>query len=240
MKLELLDVCKKFGSETILDSIGCQFLPGELTALVGTNGAGKTTLLKLMATLYLPTAGKLMMDGELLHRDRLDLRARLHMLPDMPFFLRRTAIDHICMSATLYDRPIAGLKEQIVDWLKQFDMLESAEKNISTLSRGQKYKAAFIGLMAANPELWILDEPFAAGVDPTGISAIKRCVNKALGAGRTIIYSTQIVELAESFSDRVLLLHDGNIKADIPSAELNRSEDKHGLAQMFEHLRLAK
>ncbi len=144
------------------------------------------------------------------------------------------------MSATLYKRPLAGLKKKIVDWMRQFDLLDIAEKPVIRLSRGQKYKAAFIGLLAADPDLWLLDEPFAAGVDPPGISAIKRSINKVLGTGKTVVYSTQIVELAESFSDRVLVLHNGQLKSDFKTSELSTNTEEPTLARLFEQLKVTK
>ena len=237
MKIDLQGVSKQFGNQTALDGIDCEFDSGQLIALVGSNGAGKTTLLRTLATLYKPTTGQILFDQEPLSHQRLDLRSKLHYLDESPR-LHGTAIDHICMSANLYDRSLTGLKARILGWLKDFGIFESAEA--TNLSRGQKYKAAFIGLLAASPQLWLLDEPFAAGADPTGISAIKREINKAVGAGHTVIYSTQIVELAEQFSDRVLVLHKGKLLVDIPSVEIQSARQDQTLARMFENLKAAK
>ena len=239
MKIKLSGICKQFG-ERVLDCVEAEMESGELLALVGNNGAGKTTLMKIMASLSMPTDGQVLIDGEPLCRSRIDLRARLHYLSDSPFFLSDSPIDHICLAAALYNRPLQPLKQQIVDWLRQFDVLEVAEKPLRNLSRGQKYKIAFIGLLAANPEFWILDEPFAAGVDPIGISAIKRSINKVVGAGGIVIYSTQIVEIAEQFSDRVWILHKGKLKIDTPTADVAKTNQAFGLAGVFEQLRVAK
>ena len=240
MKIKLCGLCKRYGTEDVLDSIETELEPGKLVSLVGSNGAGKSTLMKLLSTLHAPTSGHILFDGEILQRDRIDLRAKLYYLEDSPFFLSDSPIDHICLSAALFNRPLDGLKQNIIEWLRQFDLLDMAEKPISTMSRGQRYKVAFIALLAANPELWLLDEPFAAGVDPTGISAIKRNLNKVVGAGATVIYSTQIVELAESFSDQVWVLHKGRLKIDMQTKELDGVTETYGLAGVFEQLRASK
>ena len=240
MKIEIQELTKKIGNKAILDEIQLTLDPGNLVSLVGTNGAGKTTLLKTLATLYCPTTGEVRFDDAVLDRSRLDLRAKLHYLADQPHFLADLPIDHICLAATLYDRNLQELKPHIVDWLRQFDLLEIAETPIKSLSRGQQYKVAFVGMLAINPELWLLDEPFAAGVDPTGISAIKRNLNKVLGAGASVIYSTQIVELAESFSDRVWILHQGRLRVDATTLELKTQSSAFGLGGILEQLRLSK
>jgi len=239
MKIRLCGITKRHGKRTILNSIESELVSGQLVALVGCNGAGKTTLMKTMATLY-GSEGQLLFDDEVVTRGRTDLRAKLHYLSDLPYFLERTPIDHICLAAALYKRSIENLKNKIVDWLRQFDLLEHAERQISSLSRGQQYKAAFIGLLAANPELWLLDEPFAAGVDPTGISAMRRCINKVVGAGNTVVYSTQIVEIAEQFSDRLWVLHNGKLVVDEPTKKICAGGHPIGLSRMFEQLRVAK
>ena len=236
MKISLRGVCKSFLDDSALKDIDLDIESGQLIAIVGTNGAGKTTILKSLSTLLSTDDGEIRMDGELLTHRRIDLRARLHFLDESPVLLG-PVIDHICRVVHLYDRELPGLKEKIVAWLREFELLEVA--NRLGLSRGQKYKAAFVGLCAANPELWLLDEPFAAGVDPTGISAMKRAINKAVGAGSTVMYSTQIVELAESFSDRVLVMNRGKIELDIPTKQLQEAQHDNALARLFENLRVA-
>jgi ABC-type multidrug transport system ATPase subunit len=240
MKMQLCSLSRGVGKSMVLDAIDAILEPGELVCAVGANGAGKTTLMKMMATLFAPTAGEILIDGEPLSRRRTDLRAKLHYLSDSPFFLTNNPVTHIYQAALLYGQPPARVKQRIVGWLRQFDLLDKAEQKISTLSRGQKYKVAFIGLLAANPDLWLLDEPFAAGVDPTGISAIKRCIMKACGAGHTVVYSTQIVEIAEQFSDRIWILHDAKLKVDVRSVEFNSDGRSFGLSGTLEQLRLSK
>ena len=240
MKIKLCGLSKKMGGTAILDSIETRIDGGQVVSLIGCNGAGKTTLLKILATLSAPSSGDLLFDDQVLTRKRIDLREKLHFLADQPYFLSRNPVDHICLAAAYYNRPVGDLKSQIVDWLKEFDLLEHADSSIANLSRGQKYKVAFIGLLAADPELWLLDEPFAAGVDPTGISAMKRKINKKVGQGGTVIYSTQIVELAASFSDRILILHKGKLAVDSKTCDLDVDELPYGLAGIFEQLRMAK
>lgn len=240
MKMQLCGLSRGVGKSMILDSVDATLEPGELICAVGANGAGKTTLMKMMATLFAPSEGQILIDGERLNRQRTDLRAKLHYLSDSPFFLTNNPVTHIYRAALLYGQPPTRVKQQIVGWLRQFDLLDKAEHKISSLSRGQKYKVAFIGLLAANPDLWLLDEPFAAGVDPTGISAIKRCILKACGAGHTVVYSTQIVEIAEQFSDRIWILHDSKLRVDARSEEFESDSESFGLAGTLEQLRLAK
>jgi ABC-type multidrug transport system ATPase subunit len=111
-------------------------------------------------------------------------------------------------------------------------LLPLAECPFRTLSRGQKFKAALVALIVLDPEVWLLDEPFAAGMDPQGHAVFRRYANKAAGRGRTIIYTTQLLELAEQFSDRVLVFDHGKVHA----FESIRNVPQ-GLERMFAELR---
>jgi ABC-type multidrug transport system ATPase subunit len=99
------------------------------------------------------------------------------------------------------------------------------------------YKAALAALIAVNPEVWLLDEPFASGMDPHGINMLKRYAREAITQGRTIIYSTQILEVVEKFSDKVCILHQGEVRAFDSVTLLESSGQGGGLEEIFRQLR---
>ncbi len=169
----------------------------------------------LLATLYVPDHGRILFDGELLERGRIDLRRRLHFLPDLPVaFFESSVIRHIAMAVRLYDALRPGLEDRVVELLRDFDLLPLAEVPLSRLSRGERYKGgALVAMLAFDPELWLLDEPFASGMDPRGLTAFRRHAREATARGRTVICSTQIMEVAERFSDRSCILHRGRVHA---------------------------
>jgi ABC-type multidrug transport system ATPase subunit len=108
---------------------------------------------------------------------------------------------------------------------------------LNTLSRGQVYKAALVALIAANPEVWLLDEPFASGMDPHGINMLKKYAREAVTQGRSIIYSTQILEIVEKFSDKVCILHQGEVRAFDSVTLLEKAGQSGGLEDIFRQLR---
>ncbi len=110
---------------------------------------------------------------------------------------------------------------------------------MNTLSRGQAYKAALATMIAADREVWLMDEPFASGMDPHGIDAFKRHAREAATRGRTILYSTQLLDVAERFSDRVCVVHRGEIRAfDTLNRLREQAQDKNNvLEEMFRQLR---
>jgi ABC-type multidrug transport system ATPase subunit len=240
MKIELQGVVKKFKSLRALDSVSLSIDPGQVLVLLGPNGAGKTTLLRCLAGIAAPDEGKLLYDGEMFLRERLDLRRRFLFLPDFPpVFDEWTPLQHLGMTLRLYGLNGDGTEERVIELLREFDLLPLANAPFGTLSRGQRYKAALVTLLSADREVWLLDEPFASGIDPHGINAFKRHAREAAARGRTIIYSTQILDAAERFSDRICVIHRGQIRAFTASAELRREYSAHtsALDDIFNQLR---
>jgi ABC-type multidrug transport system ATPase subunit len=214
MRISLRSLTKSFGSERVLDEISLVIEPGQIVALLGANGAGKTSLLRCLAGIAGPERGDIYYDSEQFRRDRVDLRKRFFLQPDFPFVhADMKLLRHIGLVLRLYDANLAGVERKVIDLLEQFDMLPYIDAELGTLSRGQAYKAALVALLAVDPEFWMLDEPFASGMDPRGLSAFRRLAADAADRGRTVLYTTQILELAEEFSDRICILHRGKIYA---------------------------
>jgi ABC-type multidrug transport system ATPase subunit len=214
VKIGLQNVSKSFHPLQALKDVTLTLDPGRIVAVLGSNGAGKTTLLRCLAGLLQPTRGRIIFDGEPFLRDNLDQRRRFAFLPDTPFFFpEMTAIRHVGMVLKLYGKDKPGVEETVVELLRDFDLLTVSEMPLAFLSRGQLYKAGLTALMAADPELWLLDEPFASGMDPHGLSVLKRRLRDAADRGRTILFSTQILEVAEHFSDLVCVIHRGELRA---------------------------
>jgi ABC-type multidrug transport system ATPase subunit len=214
MKIEARGLTKRYGSVRALDRVSLEIQPGQIVSVLGPNGAGKSTLLRCLAGLIGPQEGEIYYDDQVFRRDRLDLRRRLCFLPDFPYlFTLRSVLRNIGVYLRLYETPDDGIPERVTELLRDFDLLPLAEAPILSLSRGQSYKAALVTLLAVDPEVWLLDEPFASGMDPHGISQFKRHARAAAQRGRTILYTTQLLDLAERFSDRACVIHRGEVRA---------------------------
>lgn len=226
MQVSLQHLTKRFGAVTALDDLSLDVSPGEVVAVLGTNGAGKSTLLRLLGAILVPTSGQILMDGELFGRDRIDLRKRLAFLPEFaPVYPSWSPLQQISMTVRLYDAETAESPRRIVDLLWEFDLLEVATSPLARLSRGQMYKTAVVAMLTVDPELWILDEPFATGMDARAVAAIRRHAIDAAKRGRTILFSTQLVEVVEPLASRIAVITRGQLTAWESVGSLRGKED---------------
>ena len=237
--LELQQLTKRLGGFDVLSQIDLVLRGGNIIALLGANGAGKTTLLHLLGTLYQPDSGTILMDGEALSRRRMDQRRRLHYLPDIPTMSPgQTPLDYIVFALETYGLTSEESDHRVLELLQEFDLLACVDQPARSLSRGQRYKATLVAMLAIDPDFWILDEPFTSGMDPLGLSSMRSQMLAARDRGRLIVYSTQLVELAQQTSDLVCVLSSNRIAAFGSAHSLEESADNSPrLNELLQQLR---
>ena len=237
MQIQLQGLCKKFEKVRALDQVSLTIDAGNIVCLLGNNGAGKTTLLQCLSSIVVPTSGHIYFDGERFLRGNMPLRTKIGVLPDFPIaFPNHTPLRHIAMVLRVYGRDTAEAEPRVLELLRNFDLLPLIDTPLSQLSRGQLYKAALVALLAAEPELLLFDEPFASGMDPNGILAFKREARAAAARGATILYSTQILDIAENFSDKICVIDRGKVHCYAGMEELAKLADAEGEGSVLEKL----
>jgi ABC-2 type transport system ATP-binding protein len=243
LHIRLEEVSKQYGKVLALDNVTLDVSPGQIIAVIGANGAGKTTLLRCLDSLVSPTKGQILFDGEPLRRDHVGMLRRLMFLPDFPIaYAHMSPLRHIAMVLRLYDKDRTKIQQQATDVLAGLDLLALIDTPLQRLSRGQIYKTALAAMILVDPELWLLDEPIASGMDPAGIMYFKQACRVATSRGRTLIYSTQLLEIAENFSDHVCLLHRGAVKIfeDVKETRKRTATSDGALEEIFRQLRETK
>jgi ABC-2 type transport system ATP-binding protein len=238
MHISLENVSKSYLLTRALDSVTLDISPGQIVAIVGANGAGKTTLLRCLAGLTVPTRGRVLYDGQPFSRTRVDLRRRLCFLPDTPYVVpTMTVARHIGLVLEAYQITSPGIEDTVLKLLHEFALVSHVESRLSELSKGELYKTGLVAFLAVDADLWIFDEPFASGMDPPALAAFRTHVHDATRRGRTVIYTTQIVELAERLSDSVLVLREGKNHRLLSTEELRSgSQDNAALERIFRDL----
>ncbi len=240
MEVELREVSRRYGRIRALDAVSLKLGAGELVAVLGLNGAGKTTLLRCLAGVLAPDRGAVLLNGKEFRRDDLALRRQLFFLPDFPLlFWDRSIIHNLSIVLRLHEQETADAPQRALALLRELDLLPLANRPVGSLSRGQLYKTALAALCLVDPELWLLDEPLASGIDPLAVSFFKQAVRAAVARGRTVLYSTQLLDVAERFADRIIVLHEGRVRADdrLDALRAEAGDPANPLEELFRKLR---
>lgn len=236
--VELYDVTKRYeGGKVALADANLRVKRGELFGLIGPNGAGKSTVLKLMAGLLRPQEGTVVVAGMDRYRDHLAIRTFTTYLPDQPnLFLHFRGIEHLQLIGDLYGVEKQERDRRIDSFARLFDLSEILNKRIATYSNGQYKKLALAATFLTNARVYLLDEPETGGIDPPASTALRQIL-AALKERHdvTIVWATQIVEMAEKLCDRIAIVDDGRIQAHGTMDELRAAYGEPGadLARLF-------
>jgi ABC-type multidrug transport system ATPase subunit len=230
--LETHDLQKYYGQVKVLERLSLSFEEGELVAVLGVNGAGKTTLLACLAGILGWTRGEVRVDGKRLDREDVEQRRKLAMLPSGGlFFGFADTVRNAAIFSELWRGIGADAPLDLEEWLESLGLLEVAFQPVADLSRGQIYKASLLALYCADPQIWLLDEPFAAGMDARGMEAFRRLGRAATQRGRCVIYTTQFPELAARYADRIIVIGRGGVLLDKKTAGQDQEDLIQALGQ---------
>ena len=216
--IDIVNVTQYYGAKAILHDVSLRIESGELVSVMGPNGTGKSTLLRVVAGLLWPLKGHVEING-LRRRSSVDaeqsIRQQTVYLPTDPWFPRdSTGREFIITVGRLWDIDDVRLLEHAERLIRLFNLDEVADTPISSYSSGQQKKVALASALITETPVMILDEPFAGGLDPSGILALTR-VMQELAARRdvTILMATPVPELVEKIAHRIAVMHEGRIVA---------------------------
>jgi len=215
------NVVKRFGRSAAVDGVSLDLSAGESICVVGPNGAGKTTLLLLMAGIILPSSGHVTVFGLDRFRDNFEIRKRSTFLMATPLFgAADTPYEFLRFFAQIYGIEKRTYLDRLRELADGLDMTPHLSKPWAFLSTGMIKKVGLIAALLPDAELRILDEPFAGGIDPYAMEFLFQRFSWCKDQGETIVFSTQVLEQAETVSDRILLLEKGRVTALGTPAEL--------------------
>jgi ABC-2 type transport system ATP-binding protein len=204
--LEVNDVVKKFKNLTAVDGVTFNVEKGKIFGFLGPNGAGKTTMIRMITNIYQPDSGEIKLLGEIVSSKQQNF---IGYLPEeRGLYKRLKVIDQLIYFAQLKNinrsQAIANAKK----WLNRMEADSWANKKIQELSKGMQQKIQFIATVIHDPEILILDEPFS-GFDPVNADLLRKIIHEIKREGKTIIFSTHIMEHAEKLCDDILLINKG-------------------------------
>lgn len=204
--LELKNITKKFEENIAVDNISFKVEQGKIFGIVGRNGAGKSTTFRMILNIIEPTEGTCLYNGKKIDSNVLD---RIGYLPEEGSLIPTYTVVELCeYYGSLKLLSDEEIKNNLIKWLEEFNILEYMNKKIKDLSKGNRQKIQFIISVLHNPDLIILDEPFS-GLDPISVEELKKAILKLKDEGKTIIFSSHRMEHIEMLCEDVLLIDKG-------------------------------
>ena len=220
----------------VLHGISFQVRRGEMVGLLGPNGAGKSTTLKIVAGILPTSRGKVRVSGYALPEQHLEAKRTLGYLPESPLMYE-------CLSGTefleLMGR-LQGLEENVLQprirvLLETFELQNVRVSKISGYSKGMRQKVLLSAALLHDPEVLLLDEPLS-GLDVETSILIKDLLSSLSAHGKTILYSSHVLDVVERVCHRVIVIDRGNLIADAPLEELKARSGETSLEDIFRKL----
>jgi ABC-2 type transport system ATP-binding protein len=212
MSIEVKQVTKIYGSQKALDQVSLSIQPGEIVGLLGPNGAGKSTLMKIITCFIPPTDGEVIVCGHDIFEESLQVREKVGYLPEHnPLYLEMYVREYLEFIAGIH-RIKGDRKARISEMIELTGLALEQKKKIGALSKGYRQRVGLAQALIHDPEVLILDEP-TSGLDPNQIQEIRNLI-RSIGASKTVMLSTHIMQEVEAICDRAIIIHKGQIVAD--------------------------
>ena len=218
--IALSGVVKRFGKFTAVDRLDLEVPRGVTFGLIGPNGAGKTTTIRMIMNITRPDEGTIRVLGEPMSEP---LQHRIGYLPEERGLYRKMkVVDQLLFFAEIKGVAREDAMKRLSPWIDTMDLRPWLQKKTEELSKGMQQKVQFLGTIVHDPEILILDEPFS-GLDPMNVILLKDFLTEFRRQGKTIVFSTHVLEQAERLCDRICLLYRSKKLLDGPLKEIKHS-----------------
>ena len=209
MSLQIINLTKKFGEQTALNTINIEINNNEIIGLLGPNGAGKSTLMKSIVGALKIDEGQIIFNGKDIRGSEIEAKKNIGFLPENnPLYDEMYVKEYLSFVADIHQVS----KQRIQEVIELVGITPEKSKKISQLSKGYQQRVGLAQAILHAPDLLILDEP-TNGLDPNQIIEIRNVI-KEIGKEKTVILSTHIMQEVEALCSRVILIHQGNIIQD--------------------------
>jgi ABC-2 type transport system ATP-binding protein len=229
---------KKFGPQTAVDALSFTIAGGQIVGLLGPNGAGKSTTLRMLTGILEPTSGTASVCGFDLRRDLLEVKRHVGYVPESgALFESLTGLEYLEMVAALYGIPAGVARERVGQFMTFFDLgFDTLQgKLLGAYSQGMRRKVAITSALLHNPPVVFFDEPLD-GLDANAAVGFKTLIQTLAGEGKTIVYSSHILDVVERVCQRVIIVDRGRIVLDGKPDELVAAHQAGSLEALFARL----
>ena len=228
------DLSKNFGVP-VLKNINLDIYAGEIIGYIGPNGAGKSTTIKILTGIIPDFEGDATILGLDVRKDIIEIKKRIGYIPEnAALYETLTPLEYLDFVGQLYKMDREQVDRKVKDLLTLFELSDEMDSRMTTFSKGMRQKVLLIAGMIHNPSILFLDEPLS-GLDANAVILVKEILTQLKSSGKTIFYSSHLMDVVEKISDRVMIINKGELIANGTFEELN-SQPRGSLERIFTEL----
>jgi ABC-2 type transport system ATP-binding protein len=234
--LEARHLVKRFFGIPIVNDVSFEIRAGEVVGYLGPNGSGKSTTAKMLTGLLEVSDGAVVFEQRDIRRDPVGFRRRLGYMPEEPILYNfQSGVEYLELVGRLRELKPQLMRRKIRVLLELFGLIDAANQDIGSYSKGMKQRLMLIAALLHDPDLLILDEP-DSGLDVTTTLVLRHLMIALAARGKAILYSSHVLELVEKACSRVIVIHQGKIVADDSVDTLERLARAGSLEDVFSQL----
>ncbi|MEO6033822.1 MAG: ABC transporter ATP-binding protein [Verrucomicrobiota bacterium] len=233
--ISLQNLTKRFGTQVAVDALSFEIPAGQIVGFLGPNGAGKSTTLKMLTGMLEPSAGTATVCGFDLQRETMEVKRHVGFVPESgAVFESLTGLEYLEMVAALYALPQDAARARIQQFTAFFDLSFATltDKLLGAYSKGMRRKVVITAALLHNPAVVFFDEPLD-GLDANAAVGFKTLIQTLAREGKTIVYSSHILDVVERVCDRVIIIDKGKLLLDGRPDELVATRGSGTLERLF-------
>jgi ABC-2 type transport system ATP-binding protein len=234
----LSHLTKRFGAQVAVNDLSFEVPAGQIVGFLGPNGAGKSTTLKMLTGMLQPSEGKASICGFDLATQTVEVKRRVGFVPESgAVFESLTGLEYLEMVAALYRIPGDAARDRIKQFIAFFDLSFETltDKLLGAYSKGMRRKVVITSALLHNPPVVFFDEPLD-GLDANAAVGFKALIQTLAREGKTIVYSSHILDVVERVCDRVVIIDQGKLLVDGKPEELVARHQSGTLERLFTQL----
>ncbi|MDH7462863.1 ABC transporter ATP-binding protein [Chitinophagaceae bacterium 26-R-25] len=234
--IHISNLKKEYSGNYVLQNINLDFDRGQIIGYIGPNGAGKSTTIKILTGIIQDFEGDVNVLGMDIRKNAIDVKQRIGYIPENAVLYEvLTPTEYLRFVGGLYQLDEATIDRKTAELLRLFDLHDKANVRMNNFSKGMRQKVLLISGLIHNPDIIFLDEPLS-GLDANAVILVKEILLQLKLAGKTIFYSSHIMDVVEKISDRIVIINKGEVIADGSFETLRSEAHKGSLETIFTSL----
>ena len=234
--VSITNLVKKYGSKQVLHGINLDIESGQIIGYIGPNGAGKSTTVKILCGLIDDFEGDVKVLGYDLRSSQLEIKSKLGYIPEnAALYESLTPLEFMQFVGGMRGIDMATILQKAETLMDLFEMKANLNQRIATFSKGMRQKVMICSSLLHNPELIFMDEPLS-GLDANSVIMVKEMLIHLAKEGKTVFYSSHLMDVVEKISDRIILIDQGKVIADGSFADLSAQANDENLEKLFTRL----